>query len=115
MEKEFLRCEAPKVRVLDKTTSLRAEVILREMRKGIIPELERDSTILHPLLPYTNRHLQNVDEGTLGPWNHHLLHAVILLQVFLCVLTGGITGRIKLVLLSKDSRIVTPGAALSRS
>jgi len=53
-----------------------------------MPETEWDVTTLYDLLTYTDRHLGNVDEGTLGAGNHRLSDIVVrvLLEVLLCVL-----------------------------
>ena len=46
----------------------------------------------------TDRHLQDVDEGTLGPSDDYLLHIVVLLQMLLRVLTRCITRQIQMEL-----------------
>lgn len=51
-----------------------------------MPETEWDVMTLYDLLTYTERHLGDFDEGTLGAGNHHLVDIVVLLEVLLCVL-----------------------------
>jgi hypothetical protein len=83
VEEEPVQSETTKLRVLDESAGLEAEVVLVEMRKQAMAEYERNTRTLDGLLADTHR---------------HLLDVVAVLQVFLRMSTRLVTSLAQLAL-----------------
>ena len=59
---------------------------------------KRNACALYALLSDTRGHLRDVDKGTFGTGGYHLLHVVVLLEIFLSVLSKVITDVVQLPL-----------------
>ena len=63
-----------------------------------MPEAKGYTPSFNRLLPDTDGHLRDIDEGPLRTRNHHLLDVVVFFQVLLRVLAGRITSQVELSL-----------------
>jgi len=60
VEEELLRSETPKIRVLDETACLGAEIVFSEMGECSMLETERYTSALYRLLTHADRSLRVV-------------------------------------------------------
>ena len=77
---------------------LEAEIVLAEMWKCPMTKSQRNACALYALLSDTRRHLRDIDIGAFGAGSYHILHVVVLLEIFLSVLFRVVTDVVQLPL-----------------
>lgn len=96
VEPELLRCQTSEVRVFDETSRFGSVVVSRKVGQCTVFETEVDSLSLDKLLTDDTAHLRNVDKGSLGSRDHHLLDVVVILQIHLRRFTRPVTSLVQL-------------------
>ena len=91
VKEELLGREPPQIRILDKSSTFGAEVVLREVRQRALVEAKRNTLAFNILLPDTSNHLRDIDERSLGSSSHHTDDIVGVPERLLRHVTGVVT------------------------